>query len=438
MNGLTETMRRLEAVVGEADFLTATEETARYAVDGQMPVAVALPSTGDEVSELLRTAAEAKLSVLARGGGQHLYLGAPPSAIGLVLCLDRLNRMVEYEADDVTVTAEAGMSLGALQRIVGERGQMLPLDPPGPETATLGGLAAANLAGPMRMRYGAPRDLVIGTRVALPGGAIIRTGGRTTKNVAGYDLGKLFIGSYGTVGVLLELTLRLAPRPESRAVMIASLPPPQAAEVAVRIIASPLEVTACEVLNALAVERMRAALPVTPGADRQTIILGLAGPRESVDRQERDIRALVSGGCARLDGEEADRVWQKARGLTYPFDNTSILVRVGVPIARGPGVLTELSLQTKCAAVARVGDGLIYASPGQELHSANARNCVGGMRATAERAGGYAVLEAAPVELKRELSVWGEADPNVDLMRRLKSGYDPEGIMGCGRFLPGL
>jgi len=438
MSGLTATMRRLEAVVGEADFLTATEETARYAVDGQMPVSVAFPSSADEVSELLRAAAEAKLSVLVRGGGQHLYLGAPPSAIGLVLCLDRLDQVVEYDADDVTVTAQAGMSLGALQRIVGERGQMLPLDPPGPETATLGGLAAANLAGPMRMRYGAPRDLVIGTRVALPGGAVIKTGGRTTKNVAGYDLGKLFIGSYGTLGVLLELTLRLAPRPESRAVVIAALPPAQVAEVATKIIASPLEVTACEVLNAAALESMRSALPVTPGSDRQAIIVGLAGPRESVDRQERDIRALVSDGCARLDDEEADRVWEKVRGLTYPSDATSIILRVGVPIARGLSVVTEVSLQTECAAVVRVGDGLVYASPRKESDLASAKNCLAGIRATAERAGGYTVLEAAPVELKRELSVWRDAAPNVDLMRRLKRSYDPEGIMGCGRFLPEL
>ena len=438
MSGLTAIMRRLEAVVGEADLLTATEETAGYAVDGHMPVSVAFPDTADEVSALLQAAAEAKLSVLVRGGGRHLYLGAPPTAIGLVLCLDRLNQVVEYDADDVTVTAQAGMSLGALQRIVGERGQMLPLDPPGPETVTLGGLAAANLAGPMRMRDGAPRDRVIGTRVALPTGAIIKTGGRTTKNVAGYDLGKLFIGSYGTLGVLLELTLRLAPRREARAVVIAALPPAQVAEVASKIIASPLEVTACEVLNAAALEKMRAALPVTPGSDRQAIIVGLAGPRESVDRQERDIRALVSEGCARLDDEEADRVWEKVRGLTYPSDKTSIILRVGVPIARTLSVLTELSLQTECAAVARVGDGLIYASPEKEAEAATARNCIAGIRTTAERAGGYTVLEAAPVELKRELSVWGDTAPNVDLMRRLKRSYDPEGIMGCGRFLPGL
>lgn len=181
---LTSHLSCLNNIVGEPHFLTATQEVGKYALDGQMPFAVAFPGSPQEVAALLREAAQSRLSVLLRGGGRHLYLGAAPGPIGLVLSLARLNQIVAYDANDLTITVQAGMTLGELRRTVAPHSQLLPLDPPGPDDATIGGIVAANLAGPLRMRYGAPRDLVLGLKVALSDGEIIKTGGRTVKNVA--------------------------------------------------------------------------------------------------------------------------------------------------------------------------------------------------------------------------------------------------------------
>jgi len=435
MSALSTVLDELLGIVGEGHLLTDTAAVGEHTVDGQTPLAAAFPGTAEQVAALLRAAAEARLSVLLRGAGQHLYLGAPPGPIGLVVCLTRLDQVVEYDAGDLTITAQAGMPLVALQQIVGKHGQMLPLDPPGPESATLGGMVAANLSGPMRMRHGGPRDLVLGTRLALTTGEVIKTGGRTVKNVAGYDLTKLLIGSLGTVGAMVELTLRLAPVPEQRAVMLAALPPERALEVASRVAASAWEVSACEVVNQAGAMRLRPYLPAVEKRDAYAVCAGLSGSPEAVARQESEIRSLVGGGSVRLDGVDADKIWQRLRGLAYPTHAEAVLLRVGVLPSAAGDTLRLLSAQPGWTAMARVSDGLVYAAPGEVADAMAIKKTIAAVRRASEEAGGFAVLESAPVSLKREVGVWGEGMANADLMRKLKSAYDPAGVLGCGRLV---
>jgi glycolate oxidase FAD binding subunit len=433
MNGLAATLRRAEEIVGASHLLTATDEVGKQAVEGQTPVAAAFPGSAEEVAALLRAASEAKLSVLLRGAGQHLYLGAPPEPIGLVVSLARLDSIVEYDPEDLTLTAQAGMSLGVLQRAVGKSGQMLPLDPPGPESATLGGVASANLAGPMRVRYGSARDLVIGLRVALASGEVIKTGGRTVKNVAGYSLTKLFIGSLGTVGAIVEVTTRLTPLPEAGAMLAAVLSPSEAREVTAWLVGSPLEVAACELVNGAAALRLGPALPLTAGAAEEVLLVGLAGDREALARQQREIRNRVRE-CACLEGEQADELWRRARELAYPAPG-EILARAMVPISRLSEMMDLISSWEGWSGIGRAGDGLVYARPPTGEATADSKTKVDALRAAAQQAGGFAVLESGPLGLKREFPVWGEV-ANWDLMRELKQAYDPAGILGCGRLLP--
>ena len=431
MSAYSEALRRLEAVVGEGHLLTATAAVAEYAVEGQTPFAVAFPSCPEEVAALLRLASESKLSVLLRGAGSHLYLGEPPRAIGLVVVLTRLNRVVAYDPDDLTVTAQAGMSLGELQRVVGEHRQMLPLDPAGPPGATLGGLAAANLAGPLRMRYGSPRDLVIGMRVALPTGEVIKAGGRTVKNVAGYDLGKLFLGSLGTLGAMVELTLRLTPRPARWGLAAAVAEPGQAAETAARLVGSAFELAACHVLNGPAAARLRAALPLAIRGEAWVLLAGLLGDEEAIAHQQRELAGMLGEGSAFLRDEEAEAVWARVRAMGYPGDGSPLL-RLVTPISRVAEMVAQVSARPGWSAMGQAGDGWVYARAPAEAASGAYRQALGELRAAAEAAGGYAVLEAGPVELKRDLGVWGKI-PNLDLMRALKEAYDPADVMGCGR-----
>jgi len=433
VTGLTPTLRELEEIVGAPHLLTATDARAQYALEGQTPLAVASPGSGEEAAALLRTASQAKLSVLLRGAGHHLYLGAPPGPIGLVVSVARLNQIVAYDAEDVTVTLQAGVTLEALQKIVGARRQMLPLDPPGPASATLGGIVSANLAGPMRMAYGSPRDLVLGLRVALTNGEVIKTGGRTVKNVAGYDLSKLFIGALGSVGAVVEITLRLAPLPQARAMVVTALPPAEACAGAAQLVSSRLEAATCEILNQAAAERL-APSAVSAGPDEQVLVIGLLGEQEAIRRQERDIRGLLGGNCAWLEGAEADALWRGLRSLAYPH-NGAPLMRIGVPLSEIPTILAAIPARQGWQTTARAADGLVYASPSVWDDLEDTRRALTGLRSQAESVGGYAVLESGPVALKRALPVWGDI-ANADLMRALKQAYDPEGTLGCGRLLP--
>jgi glycolate oxidase FAD binding subunit len=438
MSALPDVMRELASAVGERHFLTATDAVSKYRVDGQQPAAVCFPGSAEEVAEVLRAASQANLSVLLRGAGRHMHLGAVPGAIGLVVSLARLDAVVEYDAENLTVTAEAGLTLERLQEVVGERGQMLPLDQPGPPSATLGGILSANLAGPLRMRWGAPRDLAIGLRVALADGSTVKTGGKTVKNVAGYDLTKLFIGSFGTLGAICEATVRLSPVPEVRAMMVAALEPTAAASTVRHLLHSRLEVSALDVANYQAARERLPSLPVTVRPEAWVVTVGLMGDRESTQRQEREIRGISDDGWARLDGPDAESIWEAVRDAGYPGQEGAVVARLHLPMARVGEALELTSSRDGWWGLARAGDGLVYAGPPSYGEAADVEDRLTALRDWAEEHDGFALLESGPVELKQEFPVWGEDSPNLELMRALKEGYDKGRRLGCGRYLPGL
>ena len=195
--------------------------TAVLEIDGVAAQRRIAPTSAAELAEAVHAADQAGQAVAPVGGGTQLELGMPPARLDVVIETTALDRVVEYEPADLTITVEAGIRFSRLQSLLAEQGQFLALDPPAEDDATLGGLIATNASGPLRFAYGTARDLVIGTRVANPDGALTRAGGRVVKNVAGYDLNKLYIGSLGTLGIIVELSLKLAPIPPASASVIA-------------------------------------------------------------------------------------------------------------------------------------------------------------------------------------------------------------------------
>ncbi|HLX41419.1 MAG TPA: FAD-binding oxidoreductase, partial [Ktedonobacteraceae bacterium] len=194
-------------ISGEAD-------TVRdYAVDGFLPLLVVTPDTVEEVALVVALANQHGLTLLARGGGSRMNVGGLPGQIDVLLETSKLTHLLEYEAPDLTCHVEAGLTLAALQAQLALQGQRLALDPPDARQATLGGILASNASGPKRLRYGSARDQVIGLRVVQANGEIARSGGRVVKNVAGYDLNKLYIGSLGTLGIIVEANFKLQPLP---------------------------------------------------------------------------------------------------------------------------------------------------------------------------------------------------------------------------------
>ncbi|NUP65013.1 MAG: FAD-binding oxidoreductase, partial [Nonomuraea sp.] len=234
------------------DPLSATGVTVRRAGDGDTvggvpPRWVALPETVEEIAAVLRACAAHDLAVVPVGGGTKLHWGPPPSRCDVLLDLCCLNEVLEHAAGDLVVRVQAGVTMETLSGVLAAKGQELALDVPFADDATVGGTLAAALPGPRSFRYGTARDLLIGVTVVLADGTIARSGGKVVKNVAGYDLGKLFTGSYGTLGVIAEATFRLHPLPAERCWVTAETSADDVPGIAAALAASQAEPSAVEV-----------------------------------------------------------------------------------------------------------------------------------------------------------------------------------------------
>src|SRR5262245_24526422 len=296
----------LRGIVGAAHVLTGAD-CAPYIVDGRTPDAVVVPGTKEEVAAVVVAAAEAGVPILPWGGGTRMSLGAPPPRLGVVLVLRRLNKLIEHEPGDLTTTAEAGITMTALQGELGKRGQWLSLDPAQADKATLGGVLSSNDAGPRRHLYGSCRDLLIGLTVITASGATVKGGGKVVKNVAGYDLPKLFIGAFGTLGVIVEATVKLRPRPDADRLVIVRFGHLKEAGAAARaVMSSDLLPSALDLVDAEACKSLG-----QPG--EAALLIGVDGIPEQVEWQcaeaERLLRPQGLVDARVLDGGARDAMW---------------------------------------------------------------------------------------------------------------------------------
>ncbi|MCV2490099.1 FAD-binding oxidoreductase [Geodermatophilus sp. YIM 151500] len=391
---------------------TATRRpgTPDDAVNGVVPGEVVRPTSVEEVAELLKAATADRRTVVPAGGRSKLTWAAPPSSCDLLLDTTGLDRVVEHVAGDLTVVAEAGVRLADLQARVGDAGQVLALDPP-EEGATLGGVVSANASGPRRLRYGTVRDLLIGITVVLADGTVAHAGGKVVKNVAGYDLGKLYTGAHGTLGVVVSTTWRLHPVPPARRVVVLELPDASAAgPLAIALNRSTLTPSAVELVAEAG------------GAGRLVVVFESIA--ESVSAQARQAVELMGGG-AELDEVPADL----GRRPGGPDD---VLLRLAYVPTGLTDVLAALPAGTHLAASA--GTGVAYAA----VPAADAAGALPAVRAALAPHDGSAVLLHAPEAVRDQLDHWGPVGDALDLMRRVKERFDPERLMSPGRFVGGL
>ncbi len=442
--------RRLSEVIGEEQ-VQAGAPAGAFAVDGVTPRLVARPGTQDEVAKVVAACAAAGARVTARGGGAAMGLGNPPRALDVALCLDRLTRIVELDEANLNVSAEAGVRLADLQAALAEKRELLPIDPPEPGRVTVGGLVAANASGPTRLLYGPVRDWLLGLRVVLPDGERVRCGGKVIKNVSGYDLNKLFIGSMGTLGVVTEATFKLLPAPAVRATVVGAFAQlSQLASVVGRTLASQLLPEALEALDPQALRAVEGPIGL-PGAAGHALAVSLAGSRETVERQVRDFRASFEQGqataTALLDEAQGEAAWRSIRDVQAGLQAAGgdrVAVKISVPIARTLDLFSSAEglarrSGARAAVTAHAGSGIVRAA---YLVDAGAlpsiRRELEALRGEAEGAEGALVVEAAPLALKRELDAWGKPRDGLSAMRRLKAEFDPRGLMSPGRFLGGI
>jgi glycolate oxidase FAD binding subunit len=398
------------------------------AVLGVRPRAVVEPATAAEAAEAMRGCARDRQRMVFVGGGTDLGVGAPPTGLDVVLRTARLDRVVEHAPSDQIVVAEAGLTLAALQRTLAVHGQRLAIDPPFAGRATLGGIVAANAFGPSRTRYGTARDLIIGVSLVRADGVAARGGGKVVKNVAGFDLPRLFVGSLGTLGLITSVTFRLHPLPEASATVLVERPSgAQARAVVVAVREARLEPASVTLLVRPGGVRLGIRFEgFGPGVRQQAERLAGLGPALGV----RFDRPDESGAAAFWASHEAARTSGalRVRVAAPPSALAAVLDGALAPLA---GALTD----GWSAFDPWVGAGFAGGTP---TDTAAAVAALGTARGALGALGGSLVLAAAPAGIRGAFDGWGPAPSSVEVMRRLKARLDPEGRLAPGRFVGGI
>ena len=429
-------------IVGEVGLLP-DDQLSRYTIDDIAPQAVVLPASTHEIQEVLGYAAEGGLSVIPAGSGTKLGVGNPPEQVDLVLSTSRLDQVLEYEPADLTVTVEAGIRLATLQEGLAKHGQYLSLDPPYADRCTIGGMTATNASGPSRLRYGSTRDLVLGMRVVQSSGTVVKSGGKVVKNVAGYDLSKLYLGSFGTLGVIAEVSLKLQPLPElERTVLLTFTETGEAINVASEIAGSQLLPT---FLNLFV-----NGAPLTE-APEPCLLIGLDGHPETVEWQIDAIKTMAQQnaniGVEVYEGQQQEL---RASMCAFPEDESAspiVICRANLRMTDVEGfVNTVLDVNESAAwrvrAMGLMGNGIVYVGfsdfPDGDVPVQHVADTVASLRDTTANVGGNLIVESAPTTLKGQIDVWGSVGRSFELMKAIKTRLDPIGLLNVGRFVGGI
>jgi glycolate oxidase FAD binding subunit len=393
------------------------------AIDGVAPAMVLEPSSPEAAAAVLAWASRERLSVVLRGNGTKLGWGRPPTAVDLIVSMRRLSRTLAHRHDDLTATVEAGATLEGLNVELARHGQRLPVESAFRE-ATIGGIIATNDAGPLRHRYGTARDLLIGISLATTDGRLVKAGGNVVKNVAGYDLGKLMSGSFGSLAAIVSATFKLAPLPASSTTLVGRFGGAvELARAVSMVVASQLEPTVCDV----EVFAPAGALPI------YRLLLQFASAPSAVAVQTEAARSLMAADEVLVvsGGEEAD-VWRHhSRAI---WDAPGAIARTSWMPASLPAVLARLDRISRLGAsvdfVGRggVGAGLIRIDAASEVQAA----AITGLRTEAEVFAHVVVLRAE-AQLKTSIDVWKMPGDSAALLVALKHAFDPNGILNAGR-----
>jgi glycolate oxidase FAD binding subunit len=420
------------------------DELRNYAVDGLLPRIAVIPETVEQVSQTVALANQQGLTLFTRGGGSRLNLGGIPERFDILLETTKLTHLLEHEAPDLTCHVEAGITLAELQTKLATKGQRLALDPPNAKQATIGGILASNASGPKRLRYGSARDMVIGLRVVQASGEVARSGGSVVKNVAGYDLNKLYIGSLGTLGIIVEANFKLQPLPvDERTLILTFSNAEDAMRTVIALLGSLMTPSAIELIDSGAASDMTDFFGLTLPIKGYTLAINFEGSTSSIARQVNETLLLARKTDAllvdELIGEAQNQFWNTVREHTQG----TVTCKAALVVSQMANFLKTIEQvcqnhELEAAVVAHAGNGILYI----ELRPADATyrmvEAIQELRLYAQKALGSLVVECCPSDLKRRISVWGDPDQNFYLMQRIKQQFDSKSTFVRGRFVGGL
>ena len=388
-------------------------------VDDVVPDRVATPTCEEQVLTLIRAAIDERRTMICTGGRTSLCVGNPPRSFDVALDTRNLDNIVEHRPEDMTITVQAGITIQSLAAELVSSGQRIAWDPHQPEHATVGGVLASNSTGGLAYGFGQPRDLVLGMTVIDGHGRVLRLGGRVVKNVAGYDLVRLFTGSHGSLGVIAEATLRCHPQPAVARTMRVHCDNSEHLERARKeLFASHLPLAALD---------FEMATSTTSHA--WTLYLRVEGSSREVEAQRDRIRDLCKGTI-----DDDDGLWRSPVHAEGDF-----VMRVGVAPASTVAFARRLAAtgSEPLLVGGRLGDGTLRVSA-QRAQLNDEASFLDRVQSAARAFGGMTVIESASPAVKRGRSVWDEGDTPIALMHAIKSRFDPHGLFAPGRFVGGL
>jgi glycolate oxidase FAD binding subunit len=448
----------LEEIIGSKYLVTDAAEISARQVCGVRPSVIVRPADAAEVGEILRFAAAEKLAVIPMGGGTKLGIGSVPARYDIALDLTRMNRVLAYDPQDLTLGVEPGVRIEDLLRTLAEKKQFLPLAVPFSDRATIGGIVAANSSSPLRHAFGSVRDFCLGMEFVTGEGAQAKSGGRVVKNVTGYDLHKLLIGSLGTLAVITRVNFRTFPLPPAQGTFLASFSTAESAFEFCRAIShsvlTPLMVEVADPSAGRIIFSGELSPRIVP--TQWSVIITAAGQPAVVERYARELGRLASAASAAeflpISDSEDNTVFSRIQEflrLVLEAAPDAAIVRIGILPTRMHSLLKDLSevakhYGTRLATLTRAS-GIVYAvffpeagSEGPSPFTAIAAQEVFHICSLPENRA-EAMLEWCPAKIKTSAEVvWGPSRPDFELMRRVKNSFDPQNVLAPGRFAGGI
>ena len=458
-------LKNLEKIVGAQGIVTDPGQLASWSVDGLTPQAMVAPADLKQAAAVIKEANRQGFKLALAGGGTMSSIGGLLTGATVVLSTKRLDKIIDMDPSNLTVTAQGGVVHGDLQDLLTGlenrcffpvdselqetadymcssreyKGAFIPVDPPLARKATMGGMVAANTTGPFSLLYRPLRDLVLGVRFVSPTGEIIGMGGKTVKNVSGYDVSKLMIGSYGCLGLVGEMTIRLLPLPEEKASLVVIFDQAAKAKDMVRtVLDSKLIPTALEALNATALGLAASDLPQPP-AGGLAVVVALEGLAEDVKRQVKDLKEMAAkcgaSQAVELQAQAGSELWtaladKPLMGAEVKFKASYLFggypVFMDLAASAGGDCAFRVSAGLAQSHIFMLADGVAAAAAGAKYRQA------------ALDLKGALVVEKASPQFKGDFDVWGPPRSDFVVAKRIKQELDPQGVMNPGRMVGGL
>ena len=446
------------SIVGNEWFLDTPEDLATYSYDGFLlefrPDAVIIPENTDEISKIMRVANREKLNIIPRGAGTNITGTSVARKGGIIMAFHRMNKILEIDPGNMCAVVQPGVVNAELQKEVARYGLMYPPDPASMFVSTIGGNVALNAAGPRGVKYGTTKDYLLGLEVVLPSGEVIKTGGKTFKNVSGYDLTRLMCGSEGTLGIFTEVTVRLVPLPPAKATLQGIFSDlDDAAKTVPAIIGSGIVPTTLELIDRVVLDVIRDYGGAEFSREAEALLLiEVDGEEGLVEAQgERIEKFCRESGAIEVQRarspEEADRVWQARRsafGAVARLRPNCIVEDATVPVKRLPDIIRKIveladKYRLKIGVLAHAGDGnlhpLIMTDLRDKEEMARVDKALEEMYEATIAMGGTLSGEHGIGIAKDRFMTMEFSQSAIDLMRGIKRVFDPNNILNPGSFL---